>query len=369
MAPALSRERSPRLESVATALPSHTYRQTEIKNAASALFLPGMEEVDHRLLSVFDTAGIETRHFCMPLEWYAQKRTFAESNRNYVEQAMELAERAALGALEPLGLGPADVDHFVYVSTTGMATPSVDARLMNRMAFRSHLRRTPVWGLGCAGGAAGLARAADLALASPGSRVLLVALELCSLTFQRGDLDRRNLVAASLFSDGAAAVVIAGPDAPPPGNGAPRGLAVRAARSTLWQDTLDVMGWDIDGDGLHVIFSRDIPTIVRERVRPNLEVFLEECGLDLSRLDHLLAHPGGPRVLGAYAEALGWPPERLGHSRAVLAECGNMSSPTCLFVLDRALRAGDLAPRQPAVITALGPGFASESVLLEALDA
>jgi alkylresorcinol/alkylpyrone synthase len=368
MAPVLSCERSPRLESVATALPPHSYPQSEIKEAAASMFLPSLAEVDHRLLSVFDTAGVETRHFCRPLEWYAEPRGFAETNRVYIESAMELAGRAASRVLESLGLLPQDIDHFVYVSTTGMATPSIDARLMNRIPFRPDLRRTPVWGLGCAGGAAGLARAAELAAASPDSRVLLVALELCSLTFQRGDMDRRNLVACSLFSDGAAAAVIAGPDARPRRNGAAP-LAVRAARSTLWQDTLDVMGWDIDGDGLHVIFSRDIPTIVRDRVRPNLETFLGDCALDLGRLDHLLAHPGGPRVLGAYAEALGWSPERLRHSRAVLAECGNMSSPTCLFVLERALRAQELQPHQPAVVTALGPGFASESVLVEAIDA
>jgi len=367
MAPALSCGRSPRLESIATALPPHRYPQSAIKAAAAAMFLPAMDEVDHRLLSVFDTAGIETRHFCMPLEWYASEREFAESNRSYIESAIELAGRAALDALEQAGLGPADVDHFVYVSTTGLATPSIDARLMNRLPFRSDLRRTPIWGLGCAGGAAGLARAAELAQGSPGSRVLLVALELCSLTFQRGDLDRRNLVAASLFSDGAAAAVITGSDArPAPGRLRPP-VALRAARSTLWPDTLDVMGWDIDGHGLHVIFSRDIPTIVRERVRPNLESFLAESALELDGLHHLLAHPGGPRVLAAYAEALGWDPCRFRHSREVLANCGNMSSPTCLFVLERAWRAGDLRAGEPAVVTALGPGFASESVLLESL--
>src|SRR5262249_39942952 len=188
----------------------------------------------------------------------------------------------------------------------------------------------------------GLARARDLALAHPDARVMLVALELCTLTFQRRDLDRRNLVAASLFSDGAAAAIVRGAEAAPASSTPLPPLAITAARSTLWPDTLDVMGWDVDGSGLHVIFSRDIPTIVRDRVRPNLEAFLADHGTSLDALDHLLAHPGGPRVLGAYAEALGWPAEKLAHSAAVLRDCGNMSSPTCLFVMERALKAGDV---------------------------
>ncbi len=361
-------ELAPRLESVATALPSHRYTQQEIKPFAASLFMPGLPAEDHRLLAVFDTAGIEHRHFCMPLEWYAEPRDFAETNARYVEHAVALAERAAVAALDRAGLTPAEVDHLLFVSTTGLSTPSVDARLMNRLPFRSDLRRTPVWGLGCAGGAAGLARARDLALADPSARVLLVALELCSLTFQRADLDRRNLVAASLFADGAAAAVVRGARAP--GRHADRPApALRASRSTLWPDTLDVMGWDVDGQGLHVIFSRDIPTIVRERVRPNLEEFLACEGRGLDGLDHLLAHPGGPRVLAAYAEALDWPLERLRHAGEVLRDCGNMSSPTCLFVLERALAAGDLEPGDRAVVTALGPGFACELVLLEAAAA
>jgi alkylresorcinol/alkylpyrone synthase len=181
---------------------------------------------------------------------------------------------------------------------------------------------------------------------------------------QRADLDRRNRVAASLFADGAAAAVVRGAEAPSlrEENHAP---ALRGSRSTLWPDTLDVMGWDVDSRGLHVIFSRDIPTIVRERVRPNLEEFLAGDGCELDELDHLLAHPGGPRVLAAYAEALDWPLERLCRAGQVLRDCGNMSSPTCLFVLERALSAGDLRPGDRAVVTALGPGFACELVLLE----
>jgi len=368
----------PRLLSVATALPRHIASQTAARALAARMFEEGLDPEDRRLIGVFDSSGIETRYFCMPLEWYAQVRTFGEMNARYLEHALELAAEAAARALARAGLTPADVDHVVFVSSTGLATPSVDARLANVLSFRSDVRRTPIWGLGCAGGAAGLARARDFTLADPSAHVLLIALELCSLTFQRRDLDRRSLVAAALFADGAAAAVIAGADAHASGangsgNGAgadhgtgagARGFELLASRSMLWRDTLDVMGWDVDQHGLHVIFSRDIPTIVREWVRPNLDSFLAANGTSLERLTHLIAHPGGPKVLAAYGEALGLPPEAFRHAREVLRECGNMSSPTCLFVLERALAAGDIRPGDSAVLAALGPGFSSELVLM-----
>jgi alkylresorcinol/alkylpyrone synthase len=240
----------------------------------------------------------------------------------------------------------------------------VDARIANRLGLRGDFRRTPVWGLGCAGGAAGLARARDFALAEPGARVLLVALELCGLTFQRNDLSKRNLIASSLFGDGAAAAIVVAGDAPLPANGVPS-IAVRASTTTFWHDTLDIMGWEVDGAGLHVVFARDIPALVRERVRPGVEAFLARESLTLERLDHVVTHPGGTKVLAAFEEALGLPASALDHARAVLRENGNMSSPTCLFVLERFLRAHALAPGDTALIAALGPGFAAEYVLLD----
>jgi alkylresorcinol/alkylpyrone synthase len=362
----------PHLASVATALPANTVPQSATRALAAHMFEEGLDPDDRRLLAVFESSGIETRHFCMPLEWYAQVRTFGEMNARYLEHAVALALEVSSRAIERAGLSPADVDHVVFVSSTGLATPSVDARLANLAAFRSDVRRTPIWGLGCAGGASGLARARDFALADPSARVLLVALELCSLTFQRRDLDRRNLVAAALFADGAAAAIILGAEARVPaangsGSGA-RALELVASRSMLWPDTLDVMGWDVDERGLHVIFSRDIPTIVRDWVRPNLDSFLAANGTSLEQLGHVVAHPGGPKVLAAYAEALGLPPIAFRHARDVLRECGNMSSPTCLFVLERALAAGDIRPGDSAVLAALGPGFSSELVLMRGAE-
>jgi alkylresorcinol/alkylpyrone synthase len=352
----------PRLTALATALPPHIVRQADVRAAAAAVFGDLLARDDGRLLAVFDSTGIEERHFCVPLEWFATPRGFAEANACYVEKGLELVETAARRLLDRAALRPQDVDHVVFVSSTGLSTPSLDARLANRLPLRGDVSRTPIWGLGCAGGAAGLARARDLALAHPDSRVLLLSLELCSLTFQRRDLDLRNFVATSLFSDGAAAALVCGERVEGAAGGPP--LELLATRSTLWPDTLDVMGWGVDGEGLHVVFSRDIPAIVRERARPCLEGFLADHGLTVKRLDHLIAHPGGPKVLAAYAEALGLPLATFRHASEVLRTCGNMSSPTCLFVLERTLEAGDVRPGDTAVLTALGPGFASEIVLM-----
>ncbi len=354
--------RPPRLAGLATAAPPHVAPQASAQGLVSRLFAEVLA-TDDRLLQVFEHAHIEQRHTCMPLEWYASDHGFAEKNELYVEHAVRLAREVAGAALKRASLQPDAVDHVVFVSSTGLATPSIDALLANALGFRPDVRRTPIWGLGCAGGAAGLSRARDFALADPTSRVLLVALELCSLTFQRNDLSKRNLIASSLFGDGAAAALVVGGEVQATANGMPP-LELLGSRSTFWHDTTDVMGWTIDAAGLHVVFSRDIPSIVRERVRPSLLCFLESHGLELGALHHLVAHPGGAKVLTAYAEALGLPPAAFRHAREVLRDHGNMSSPSCLFVLERFLDAGEIRAGDNAVVAALGPGFAAEYVLL-----
>jgi len=358
---------APRLVALATAVPEPLVPQVRIRALVEQLF-DGGPAGKGRLLQVFDHSGIETRSVCMPLEWYIEPRTFAEQNALYVEHALRLGVSAASRALEAAGVAPANVDHVVFVSTTGLATPSLDARISLALGCRPECRRTPVWGLGCAGGAAGLARSRDLALADPGAVVLLVAVELCSLTFRHADRDKRNLIATSLFSDGAAAAVVAGATAPAraarTGERARRSLELLASASTLWPGTLDVMGWEVTGEGLHVVFSRDIPSIARERVRPFLEGFLARERLGLTDVAHVVAHPGGAKVLEAYADSLGLPEAGLAHARAELRAHGNMSSPSCLFVLERFLEAGDIRAGDHALLLALGPGFSAESVLL-----
>ncbi len=356
-----------RLVALATAVPPHEVAQDRVKEFARSLFREVLREDDDRLLGVFDHAGICSRHVCAPLEWFGEDHDFAEKNALYVEHAVRLGRQVAEQAMARAGLTPRDIDHLIFVSSTGIAAPSVDARLANALGLRSDFRRTPIWGLGCAGGAAGLARAREFALADSGSRVLLIALELCSLTFQRNDLSKRNLVAASLFGDGAAAALVVTDDAL--ATNVHRPLELVASSSTFWTDTLDVMGWDVDGAGLHVIFARDIPTIVRERVRPGLSEFLSHHHLTLATLDHLVTHPGGMKVLTAYQEALGLAPEALCHARAVLRDHGNMSSPTCLFVLERFLASQAIGAGETAVLSALGPGFCAEYVLLRGAPA
>jgi len=351
---------SPRLAAVATAVPAHVATQSEARALVARMF-HGTEAGSERLLAVFDHSGIERRHLCMPLEWYTRERTFEEQNALYIEHALALGRAAAEKALARAGVTPRDLDHIVCVSTTGIATPSLDARLSLALGCRPECRRTPVWGLGCAGGAAGLARARDLALARPSARVLLVAVELCSLTFRLEDMDKRNLVATSLFADGAAAAVVEGAEVGHRnGSGA---LELIGSHSTLWPDTLGMMGWTVSGRGLHVVFSRDIPSFVRERVRPSLEGFLREHGLSLEDRMHVAAHPGGAKVLEAYADAMGQPAAAFTHAREVLREYGNMSSPTCLFVLERHLASGEIRPGESVLVSALGPGFAAEYVL------
>lgn len=365
----------PRIVSVATAQPPHAIRQEEARAFCRALFARAHPDID-RLLEIFGNARIEERRLSAPIEWFEREHPFPERNARYVEEALALAEAVAGAAIDRARLSPRDVDHLIVISTTGIATPSLDARLMNRIAFSPHARRTPIWGLGCAGGAAGLARAAEWAEMDGGATVLLVAVELCGLTFQRSDLSKSNLVATSLFADGAAAVVVRGERlagegagearaaADPPAPARPPGPRVVASRSTLFPDSEDVMGWEVTEQGLKVVFSRDIPTIVRDLVRPNAEAFLAEHGLALSDLAHVVAHPGGAKVMAAYEEALGLPPDAMRHAREVLRRAGNMSSPTVLFVLERFLDDPSVRPGDWGLLTALGPGFSSELVLL-----
>ncbi|MFN0150571.1 MAG: type III polyketide synthase [bacterium] len=372
----------PRIVSVAAAQPEFVLPQSSAREFCRALFGGSHAEIE-RLLDIFENAQIAERRIAAPIDWFMTPRPFAERNARYIDVALALSEQAARTALDAAAMTPADIDHIVFVSSTGVATPSLDARLMNRLAFGSHTRRTPIWGLGCAGGAAGLALAAELAGGASvadgarGATVLLIAVELCSLTFQAGDLSKSNLVATALFADGAAAAVIApdahrdrartanahtAPERQPRVGHTPR---IVASRSTLFPDTEDVMGWEVNDAGLKVLFSRDIPTIVRRFVRENAEEFLAEHGLCLAEIDHVVAHPGGVKVMAAYEEAFGLDARALRHAREVLRVAGNMSSPTVLFVLARLLDDPEVAPGDCGLLTALGPGFSSELLLLK----
>ena len=337
---------------IEAALPSHRLDQDAARAAAARLFggrLPGLD----RLLAVYDHAGIRTRYCCMPLDWYLEGAGFAERNRLFVEHAERLLADATRRLLERLGLGPREVDAVVCVTSTGIATPSLDARLAERLGLRAEVERTPLFGLGCAGGVLGLARAATLARARPGSRVLLLVTELCSLALRRRDVSKANLVACALFGDAAAALLL---------TTEARGAAVVAGGEHRLPDSLDVMGWRIEDDGLGVLFSPAIPEIAREAVRPAAVSFLARHGRRLADLDAFAVHPGGARVLEALAEALALPPRDVALAAAVLRETGNVSAVSVLLVLQRLLARHGW---RRALALALGPGFTVGFALLE----
>ena len=341
---------SPRILSVGTALPPHVIAQDKARALTRALFASGFRDID-RLISVFENGQVKTRHISAPVAWFESDHTWSERNTLYIEKALELSEAAAHCALRRALLGPEDITAIIFVSTTGIATPSLDSRLLKRLGMSRHAVRLPVWGLGCAGGAAGLARAADYARANPEARVLLVAAELCSLTFQRGDLSKSNLIAASLFADGAAAVIV----------GPGEGPALVGSYSTLLDDTEDIMGWDVNDGGLKVRFSKDVPALVGEIMRSNMIEAVVANGLTFDQIKHFVTHPGGLKVLLAYTEALGLPEGALEDSYAVLESCGNMSSASVLFVLERFMRRWqELEPGEFGAISAMGPGFSVE---------
>jgi alkylresorcinol/alkylpyrone synthase len=346
------------ITSVGTAVPSNRVTQDVAKQFCQALFQEAFPDID-RLLPIFANAQIQTRYFSATPEWFESDHTFAEKNCSYIEAALELGQAAISSCLERAGLTPQDIDHFFFVSTTGLATPSIDARLINRLQFRNDIRRTPIWGLGCAGGVAGLSRAFEYTTAFPRERALVLALELCGLTFQRNDMSKSNLVAVSLFADGAAAAIVSGSEVD--GHG-PR---IVSSRSKIWYDSLDVMGWDVNERGLKVLFSRDIPSIVRSLTLPALLEFLSKEHLTLQDLKHFIIHPGGMKVIEAYEQTLSLEEGALDRPRAILRQYGNMSSATVLFVLEDFMRTRAIHPGDYGLVSALGPGFSSEMILIQ----
>jgi len=322
---------------------------------ASALFRDRGEEIA-RLMPVYDNAGIRTRYSCVPIDWYRSTVGWKERNARFVEHAVELLRRAAQDCLARAQIPAERVDSIVVVSTSGIATPSLDARLMEVLPFRRDVQRLPIFGLGCAGGVLGLARAAALARAAPGSRVLFLVAELCGLTFRNSDTSKSNIVATALFGDGAAAALVACDRAAP-------GPEIAGWGEYTWPDTLDVMGWRVEEDGFGVQFSRAIPTIVREHYGAAVDGFLAGQGLGLGDLDGTLCHPGGAKVLDALEAVFGLTPGTMTDSRAVLRDYGNMSGATVLFVIARALERG---LRGRHLVSSLGPGFTAGFMLLEA---
>jgi len=346
---------------VGTAFPPHFYTQQELL-AALKRHWGGQHHNPERLERMHHNVQVGGRHLALPLEDYEGLDTFGKANDAWIRVAQEVGEEAVRDALARAGLGPGDVDALFTVTVTGVATPSLDARLMNRLRLPPQVKRTPVFGLGCVAGAAGIARAADYVRAFPDQIAVLLSVELCSLTVQRRDLSIPNLIATGLFGDGAAAVVVAGAERELP---VPRGPRVRATRSIFYPDSEQVMGWDISERGFQIVLSAEVPRVVEEHLRQDVEAFLAELGLTRRDILSWVCHPGGPRVLEAIEQALDLPPEALELTWRSLAEVGNLSSTSVLLVLRQTLEEHRPPPGSLGLLLALGPGFCSELVLLE----
>ncbi|MEM7299986.1 MAG: type III polyketide synthase [Pseudomonadota bacterium] len=306
---------------------------------------------------LFETAGIDNRYSAVPPEWFRQEHTIGDRNAQYMRAATSLFIDAAQNALDDAGLMAEEVDIVVTVSSTGIATPTLEALAMQEMGFSTHAKRIPVFGLGCAGGVSGLSIASQLARANPDATVLLVAVELCTLSFRKDNPGKAALVASALFGDGAAAVCLQSSTHSVPGD-----VIVGDGVEHTWEGTLDIMGWDVEDQGLGVIFDRSIPDFVSSHFREAADQALARLDIDIDDVTRFICHPGGAKVLTALESALELDTQTLDHERAILHEFGNMSAPTALFVLQRAIRheaEGDY------LLAALGPGFTASFLKLE----
>lgn len=354
-------------------LPENAYAQEAITAMVAPLVAPDPARAA-LLRRLHASAGVDHRHLVLPLDQYAGLHSLGATNDVFVREGALLAERACRRALAAAGLEPGDVDHVFVTSVTGVAAPSLDVLLAEPLGLRSDVRRTPSFGLGCAGGAAGLARVHDHLLGRPGDVSLLVSVELCSLTLQHGDDSTANMVASGLFGDGAAAAVVVGAAHPlalsPPTGAAPRRdhrrrtATVIDTRSRLYPGTTDALGWRVCDTGFAIVLSAGLPDLLRAHLLADVKGLLAEHDLTPAEVPTWVVHAGGPRVIDAVRDALGLSEDAVRESRASLACAGNLSSASVLDVLARTLAHSDAPPGSPAVLMAFGPGVSCELVLL-----
>jgi alkylresorcinol/alkylpyrone synthase len=351
---------------VRAVLPGHVHRQEDITAQLGDVVLGRHAERSEKvalLQRLHGAAGVRTRHLALPLDQYADLGGFGASNDVFIREGVRLGERAVRSALDAAGLGPADVDLFVTTSVTGVAAPSLDARLMGPLGLRFDVKRVPIFGLGCVAGAAGIARLHDYLEGHPDDVAVLLSVELCSLTFQRDDDSTANLVASGLFGDGASAVVMVGERrAAQLGLEGPR---VLATRSRFYPDTDRVMGWDIGSSGFKIVLAATVAEVIQQYLGDDVQDFLADHDLKIPDVDTWVAHPGGPKVIDAIIRALQLPEDALDVTRRSLAEIGNLSSSSVLHVLEQTLADGRPTPGTPGVLMAMGPGFCAELVLLQ----
>ncbi len=350
-----------RIASVGRALPPHFYDQETLIAAFRAHWGQRHHNMD-RLEALHRNVLVGGRNLALPMEEYPKLDSFGAANDAWIRVALEVGADAFLAALEPIGLAPNAVDALLFVSVTGLATPSIDARLINRIGLSPHIRRMPLFGLGCVAGAAGISRASEQVRARPDSAAVLLSVELCSLTLQRDDLSVPNLISSGLFGDGAAAVVLVGEDHPLAASASPR---IVDTRSIFYPDTEKVMGWNISETGFKVVLSAEVPRIAGEVLPRDVDAFLADHGLDKDDIHRWICHPGGPKVLEALQEGLDLPDSALELTWKSLREVGNLSSSSVLMVLQDTLAQPPPPPGSHGLLLAMGPGFCSELVLLQ----
>ena len=350
-----------RIASVGRALPPHFYDQETLIAAFRAHWGQRHHNMD-RLEALHRNVLVGGRNLALPLGEYPGLDSFGAANDAWIRVALEVGAHALLAALKPIDMSPESVDALLFVSVTGLATPSIDARLINRVGLSRHIRRMPLFGLGCVAGAAGISRASEQVRARPESAAVLLSVELCSLTLQRDDLSVPNLISSGLFGDGAAAVVLVGEKHPLSAHAGPR---IVDTRSIFYPDTEEVMGWDISETGFKVVLSAEVPRIAGEVLPRDVEAFLADHSLDTGDIHRWICHPGGPKVLEALQRGLDLPDSALDLTWKSLREVGNLSSAAVLMVLQDTLAQPPPPPGSHGLLLAMGPGFCSELVLLQ----
>ena len=344
------------IAATATALPPHTITRDDVKYYMGRVFEISDRRLD-AMMSIVDNAQVLKRHVLFPIDYTVEPRSLEKTNEEYIEHAIKLGQEAAEKCLSRAGLQPDEIDLIITVSCTGFMIPSLDAHLINRMGFRSNVVRMPFTELGCAAGAMALGRAADFLKARPGANVLIIAVELPSLTFQRRDISQANLISSILFGDGAAAVVVRGAEM--------RGPKILVSETYTFPDSLGAMGFDLRDSGFHILLAKDVPEMIGAKIRELVDSFLERHGKTQDEIKGWILHPGGARLLGNVEIALGLTKCQTQPSWDVLANVGNLSSATILFILQEWLEKRPLKPGEHALAAAFGPGFSAEFLLLQ----
>ena len=349
------------IASLATGHPPHRYNQEQLLEAIKRMWMNAHHN-PRRVDQLHKAVQVKERFLALPMDAYEQMSDFTESNDHFIRVGTDVAEQVVLEALNKSGLEAQDVDAIFFVSVTGVATPSIDAKLVNRVGFRPDIKRIPIFGLGCVAGAAGLARLHDYLKAYPDQVALLVSVELCSLTLQPKDLSIANLIASGLFGDGGSCVVGVGNAHPLAQKNGP---SVLCSESRLYPNTEDVMGWKIGADGFKVILKATVPQLAETHLRTDVDAFLAKSSLTRSDITHWVCHTGGPKVLNAFETALELPENALHRSWNSLQTVGNLSSSSVLFVLKDTMETAHAKPGEYGLLLAMGPGFCCEMVLLQ----